>query len=217
MFVVANVLKTSALSNETRRALLTLSLAAVAEFTIISRLNPRIHIFWVWIIILVGAPFLRNEWKTLTAVAMLLALVMGTIATNLHHYLPGKERVEKFIKFMEWIGLEQRKLTRKQQIIMTLSGLAAYGAFYLSLVWHKMNTDEVSKAAISLFTVVPLVLLVQLRPFPNAVVVVAIWIALMYYCSHEVFPDYLYSDLESTLIACEAAMLHVAACMYTPE
>jgi hypothetical protein len=104
----------------------------------------------VWTILVVGAPFLRGEWKTLTAAVMLVGLALGAALTNFHQHLPGQGTLGTFLKFIEWIGLEQRELSRKQQIFMTLSGLTAYGAFYLALVWKKMNTAKVSKVAISL-------------------------------------------------------------------
>ncbi|PJF19095.1 hypothetical protein PSACC_01068 [Paramicrosporidium saccamoebae] len=216
-FIVVDLVEISALSDNARRAAVVFVFSVVGEMVLMARFSPQIHILWVWVVLVGGSPFLRGEWKTIAAMVMLAMLVVGTALSNFRDSLPGQERLNRILKPIEWLKPEQRDLLQPWRTIMYTMSFMAYIGFCMLLVWCEVEPSEVGKAAINLFTVVPIIFVFQFRSVVRAILFATAWIGLIMYCDFMILSTCTHTDREATLIACEAAILHAIACIYTQE
>jgi hypothetical protein len=66
--------------------------------------DPTVHMFWVWLLLAVSAPFMRGTWKVWVAATMVLLLILEILLTHFSKRLPGQEWIKKLVALAEYIS-----------------------------------------------------------------------------------------------------------------
>jgi hypothetical protein len=64
-------------------------------------LGPRLHIFWIWSVLLVHAPFFGTSWNLMATASFLLWLVIALLLSHFAESIPGQNSVRKVKSFVE--------------------------------------------------------------------------------------------------------------------